>query len=167
MERTLKRLASQRGVAWEGGRSGVDSYIDPVDNFVYSTRLVRQQGARFGKAHDYLFDSAEPDYSTARAWSKDERRAVAGIDDGQMLPDSATAASVAFLARGGPTYVASERAAQANQPRARSRRERHVNVDGSVLSREYDDPGQSIVVAPAHTGYKGWCDRNTVDVILI
>ena len=161
------RFAAWRGVAWEGGRSGVDSYIDPVDNFVYSTRLVRQQGARFGKAHDYLFDSAEPDYSTARAWSKDERRAVAGIDDGQMLPDSATAASVAFLARGGPTYVANERAAQANQPRARSRRERHVNVHGSVLSRENDDPGQSIVVAPAHTGYKGWCDRNTVDVILI
>lgn len=34
---------------------------------------------------------------------------MAGVDDGQMLPDSATA-SVAFLARGGPTYVASERA---------------------------------------------------------
>ncbi|KAM0699936.1 hypothetical protein Q7P36_000147 [Cladosporium allicinum] len=134
------RFAAWRGVAWEGGRSGVDSYIDPVDNFVYSTRLVRQQGARFGKAHDYLFDSAEPDYFTARA--------------------CATAASVAFLARGGPTYVASERAAQANQPRARSRRERHVNVDGSVLSREYDDPGQSIVVAPAHTGYKGWAKVN-------
>jgi hypothetical protein len=67
-----------------------------------------------------------------------------------MLPDSATAASVAFLARGGPTYVASERAAQANHPRARSRRERHVNVDGSVLSRESGDPGYPIVVAPAH-----------------
>jgi len=72
------------------------------------------------------------------------------MDDGQMLPDSATAASVAFLARGGPTYVASERAAQANHPRARSRRERHVNVDGSVLSRESGDPGYPIVVAPAH-----------------
>lgn len=67
------RFAAWRGVAWEGGRSGVDSYIDPVDNFVYSTRLVRQQGARFGKAHDYLFDSAEPDYFAARAWSKDKR----------------------------------------------------------------------------------------------
>jgi hypothetical protein len=40
----LKRLASQRGVAWRGGEGGLasDSYIDPVDNFVYQTRFVRQ-----------------------------------------------------------------------------------------------------------------------------
>jgi hypothetical protein len=152
------RFAAWRGVAWERGRYGVDSYIDPVDNFVYPTRVVRQAGRALwqGSQRPVRFGRARLLHCTGLA-----KRRVAGIDDGQMLPDSATAASVAFLARGGPTYVASERAAQANQPRARSRRERHVNVDGSVLSRESDN----LSWLRQHTGYKGWCDRSTVDII--
>jgi hypothetical protein len=50
----------------------------------------------------------------------------------RKLPDSATA-SVAFLARGGPTYVASERAVYPmifQSPPARPGKERHVNVGG-------------------------------------
>jgi hypothetical protein len=36
-----------------------------------------------------------------------------------------------------------------------------VNVNGSVLSRESDN----LSWLRQHTGYKGWCDRSTVDII--
>jgi hypothetical protein len=74
---------------------------------------------------------------------------VAGVDDGQMLPDSATA-SVAFLARGGPTCVASERAAHIQSGTARPGKERHVNVSGKSPPIALDHP---VVVARQRTGY--------------
>jgi hypothetical protein len=94
-------------------------------------------------------------YGAARAWPEDQHREVAGVDDGQMLPDSATA-SVAFLARGGPMYVASERAVcpikhcAARKGTARERG-RNISPNSPRASRRGRASAQG-------TCYKAWCD---------